>query len=156
MSTPATPCGSATRAPCSSAPKTCRRWRIPRSTVSQAAHHSGLARIRTGQERFRPNRILYFKLPPHQFPSLIVDVSDFSSQRRAAIEAYRSQLFDASSREPVTELSRPGFLRDIENIHRYYGTLIGKAEGEGFFTRGPLEIADPVDFFRKQASRSFF
>jgi bacillithiol biosynthesis deacetylase BshB1 len=124
--------------------------------VSQAAHHSGLARIKTGQERFRPNRILYFKLPPQWTPSFIVDVSEFATQRRTAIEAYRSQLFDPASREPVTELSRPGFLLDIENIHRYYGTLIGRAEGEGFYTRGPLEVADPVDFFAKQASRSFF
>ncbi len=124
--------------------------------VTQAAHHSGLAKIRTGQERFRPNRILYFKLPPSQFPSLIVDVSDFSSQRRAAIQAYRSQLFNPASREPVTELSRPDFLQDVENIHRYYGTLIGRAEGEGFYARGAFEVADPIDFFRTMKGRSFF
>jgi bacillithiol biosynthesis deacetylase BshB1 len=119
--------------------------------VSQAAHHAGLARIQTGQRRFRPNSILYYMLPAHQPPSFVVDVSDFIEQRQAAIRSYRSQLFDPESREPATYLSHPDFLTQVENIHSYYGSLIGKARGEGFYTRGVLEVPDPVDFFKQQA-----
>jgi bacillithiol biosynthesis deacetylase BshB1 len=119
--------------------------------VTQAAHHAGLARIQTGQKRFRPDSILYYMLPAHQLPSFVVDVSDFTEQRQAAIRSYRSQLFDPESREPATYLSHPDFLTQVENIHSYYGALIGKARGEGFYTRGVLEVPDPVDFFNQQA-----
>jgi N-acetylglucosamine malate deacetylase 1 len=116
--------------------------------VAEAVHHSGLAKIKTRQERHRPRIILYFKIPPHTIPSFIVDVSDHSEQRTAAIAAHRSQLFDPSSREPSTTLSQPDFLTHVETIHSYYGTLIGKKKGEAFCIKGILEIKDPVLHFR--------
>jgi bacillithiol biosynthesis deacetylase BshB1 len=123
--------------------------------VREAAHHAGLAKIRTGQERFRPNAILYFKLPTGSFPSLVVDVSEYREQRTQAIQAYRSQLFDPVSREPATYLSHPDFLIHVENIHAFYGTLIGRKTGEGFLVKGIPEIHDLVDFFGRQSSTRF-
>jgi N-acetylglucosamine malate deacetylase 1 len=117
--------------------------------VSEAVHHSGLAKIRTGQERYRPKTLLYFKLPTNLTPSFVVDVSEYIEQRSAAIAAYRSQLFDPSSREPSTNLSQPDFLRHVESIHSFYGTLIGKNIGEAFHAKGVLEIRDPVDHFER-------
>ena len=32
--------------------------------VAEAVHHSGLAKIKTGQARYRPPTLLFFKLPP--------------------------------------------------------------------------------------------
>ncbi len=122
--------------------------------VTEAAHHAGLAKIRTGQERYRPNTIMYFKLPSQVFPTLVVDVSDFAQQKLGAIRAYRSQLFDPGSDEPATYLSHPGFVERIDTVHAYYGTLIGRARGEGFYVKGTLEVSDPVGFFREhQAGR---
>ncbi len=118
--------------------------------VTEAAHHAGLAKIRTGQERYRPNTILYFKLPSQVFPTIVVDVSEFAGQKLAAVQAYRSQLFDPGSDEPATYLSQPGFLERIQTVHAYYGTLIGRPTGEGFFVKGTLEVPDPVSFFRQQ------
>ncbi len=101
--------------------------------VTEACHHAGLARLRTGQARFRPNLILYYMLPAHAKPTLVVDVSEFSEVRSAVIGAHRSQLFDPGNRErPATYLSRPDFLAHLENIHSFYGTLIGRTKGEGF------------------------
>jgi N-acetylglucosamine malate deacetylase 1 len=119
--------------------------------VAEAVHHSGLAKIKTGQERYRPKTLLFFKLPPNVPPSFIVDISDYAEQRSRAIEAYRSQLFDPSSREPSTNLSQPDFLYHVENLHSYYGTLIGKAKGEAFHIKGILEIDDPVNYFKSSA-----
>jgi bacillithiol biosynthesis deacetylase BshB1 len=116
--------------------------------VAEAVHHSGLAKIRTGQRRYRPRTLLFFKLPPHVVPSFVVDVSDHVEQRNAAIAAYRSQLFDPSSSEPSTYLSHPEFLMRVDNIHAYYGTLIGKKKGEAFHLKEVLEIPDPVSHFR--------
>jgi bacillithiol biosynthesis deacetylase BshB1 len=118
--------------------------------VAEAIHHSGLAKIKTGQERYRPKTLLYFKLPTNIQPSFVVDVSDYTEQRNAAIAAYRSQLFDPASREPSTRLSQPDFLTHVESIHSFYGTLIGKSKGEAFYIKGVLEIPDLVRHFSEQ------
>jgi bacillithiol biosynthesis deacetylase BshB1 len=123
--------------------------------VSEAAHHAGLARIRGG-ERFRPNAVLYFKLPVHRPPSFVVDVSEVAAERSAAIAAYRSQLFDPASRDAETYLSGPDFLTQVESIHAYYGALIGKACAEAFFVRRVIEVADPVAFFGTAAQVGWF
>jgi bacillithiol biosynthesis deacetylase BshB1 len=115
--------------------------------VAEAVHHSGLAKIKTKSPRYRPPVLLYFKIPAGMPPSFVVDVSDFIPQRNAAIGAYRSQLYDPASREPSTNLSHPDFLMHVENIHSYYGTLIGKRKGEAFYLKGILEIQDPVAHF---------
>jgi N-acetylglucosamine malate deacetylase 1 len=119
--------------------------------VAEAVHHSGLAKIKTGQERYRPPTLLFFKLPTNLAPSFVVAVSDFTEQRTAAIAAYRSQLFDPSSQEPSTTLSHPDFLAHVENIHAFYGTLIGKRKGEAFHFKGVLEISDLVHHFSRQS-----
>jgi bacillithiol biosynthesis deacetylase BshB1 len=117
--------------------------------VAEAVHHAGLAKIRTGQQRHRPQTLLFFKLPTNLAPSFVVDVSDFSEQRMAAIAAYRSQLYNPSSAEPSTTLSHPDFLTNVENIHSFYGTLIGKRKGEAFHFKGVLEIQDIVHHFAR-------
>jgi bacillithiol biosynthesis deacetylase BshB1 len=116
--------------------------------VMEAVHHSGLAKIKTGQERYRPQALLFFKLPAGVAPSFVVDVSDYADKRNAAIEAYQSQLYDPASNEPSTKLSHPDFLYRIDSIHSYYGTLIGKKKGEAFFTQDVLEIKDPIRHFK--------
>jgi N-acetylglucosamine malate deacetylase 1 len=116
--------------------------------VAEAVHHSGLAKIKTGQERYRPKTLLFFKLPANVPPSFVVDISDFAAQRSAAIAAYRSQLYDPSSRELSTKLSQPDFLLHVENLHSYYGTLIGKKKGEAFHVKEILAIEDPVNYFK--------
>jgi N-acetylglucosamine malate deacetylase 1 len=121
--------------------------------VAEAVHHSGLVKIKTGQARYRPQTIIYFKVPPNVIPSFAVDVSEFIEQRNAAIAAYRSQLFDPSSREPSTKLSHPDFLVHVENLHSYYGTTIGAKKGEAFIIKDMLEIKDLVDCFKKTKSR---
>jgi len=121
--------------------------------VAEAVHHSGLAKIKTGQPRYRPQTVLYFKIPTNLIPSFVVDVSDQIEQRTAAIACYRSQLFDPSSREPSTNLSHPDFLVHVENIHSFYGTMIGKRKGEAFHIKGVLEVQDVVEYFGKRQKR---
>jgi len=123
--------------------------------VAEAAHHAGLSKIETGQERFRPKALLYFKLPTPAVPSLIVDVADYQKERDEAIACYRSQLFDPSSQEPQTYLSQPDFLKYIESIHAYYGSLIGTRLGEGFFVKGVLAVPDPIEFFQTPSNHRY-
>jgi N-acetylglucosamine malate deacetylase 1 len=120
--------------------------------VEEAAHHAGLAKIKTGQQRHRPNTILYYKLPAGVLPTFVVDISQYAGQRLDAIQAHKSQLFDPSSREPATYLSQPDFLARVDSLQAFYGTLIGRSRGEGFLTKGTLEILDPVAFFQQHAA----
>jgi bacillithiol biosynthesis deacetylase BshB1 len=115
--------------------------------ITEAVHHSGLAKIETGQERHRPPVILYFKIPPGMAPGFVVDVSDYADRRSAAIAAHRSQLHDPDDSGLQTILSRPDFLTHVENRYSYYGTMIGKSKGEGFYFKDALAIKDPLAHF---------
>jgi len=77
-------------------------------------------------------------------PSFIVDVSDFAEKKMEAIRAYASQFYLADSKEPETRIAQKGFLRQIADRARYYGSLIGVEDGEPFYVREALNVEDPV------------
>ena len=80
-------------------------------------------------------------------PSFVVDISEYADRRSAAIAAYRSQLYDSKDGGLQTILSRPDFLTHVENLHSYYGSLIGKSKGEAFYYKDTLAIKDPLEHF---------
>jgi bacillithiol biosynthesis deacetylase BshB1 len=77
-------------------------------------------------------------------PSFIVDVSEFAEQKMAAIRAYASQFYRPDSKEPATRIAAKGFLGEIEDRTRYYGSLIGVEAGEPFYVREALNVDDPL------------
>lgn len=77
-------------------------------------------------------------------PSFIVDVSEFAEKKMEAIRAYASQFYLADSKEPETRIAQKGFLRQIADRARYYGSLIGVEEGEPFYVREALNVDDPL------------
>jgi bacillithiol biosynthesis deacetylase BshB1 len=77
-------------------------------------------------------------------PSFIVDVSDFVTEKMAAIRAHASQFYRAEAKEPTTRISDPAFLEQMEFRMRYFGSLIGVAAGEPFYVREALNVDDPV------------
>ncbi|HET7114030.1 MAG TPA: bacillithiol biosynthesis deacetylase BshB1 [Pyrinomonadaceae bacterium] len=77
-------------------------------------------------------------------PSFVVDVSEFVDEKMNAIRAYKSQFFDAQSKEPATRISARGFVEEIELRMRYFGSLIGVAAGEPYYVREALNVDDPL------------
>jgi N-acetylglucosamine malate deacetylase 1 len=77
-------------------------------------------------------------------PSFIVDISDFLDTKMEAIRAHRSQFYDPDSAEPETRLTAKGFLDELENRSRYFGSLIGVAAGEPFYVREAINVEDPI------------
>lgn len=77
-------------------------------------------------------------------PSFVVDVSEFAEKKMLAIRAYASQFYLADSKEPETRIAQKGFLRQIEDRARYYGSLIGVSDGEPFYVREALNVDDPM------------
>lgn len=77
-------------------------------------------------------------------PSFIVDVTKFAEKKMEAIRAYASQFYLADSKEPETRIAQEGFLRQIQDRARYYGSLIGVEDGEPFYVREALNVDDPI------------
>jgi N-acetylglucosamine malate deacetylase 1 len=112
--------------------------------VTEACYLSGLAKIETGQERWRPKRILYHQLLYDVIPSFVVDISQEIEQKWKVVRAHKSQFFDPESKEPETILSAPVFLEMINTKMRYWGELIGATHAEAFLTTEPFAIPDIV------------
>ena len=77
-------------------------------------------------------------------PSFIVDISDFLAEKMEAIRAHASQFHNPNSSDLETRLSSEGFLDELENRSRYFGSLIGVKAGEPFYVREALNVEDPI------------
>jgi bacillithiol biosynthesis deacetylase BshB1 len=119
--------------------------------VREAARLATMARYDAEADQ-QPTRMpalmhsLYSRLV---IPSFIVDVSDFVEEKMQAIKAHASQFYRAESKEPVTRISDPGFLEQIELRMRYFGSLIGVNAGEPFYVREALNVDDPVSLLTR-------
>lgn len=97
-----------------------------------------------GQERIKVPIVAHNIFSQRVHPSFVVDISEFLEEKMAAIRAHRSQFHDPDSNEPETRLTDKGFLEQLENRSKYFGSLIGVAAGEPFFVREALNVEDPV------------
>jgi N-acetylglucosamine malate deacetylase 1 len=97
----------------------------------EACFLSGLAKIDTGAEPFRPFKIVYASLYADVRPSFVVDITPFIEQRHAALMAYKSQY--------ANQATGGGLFVPEEEIRertlaeaRHYGLLAGVKYGEPF------------------------
>src|ERR1043165_7588408 len=97
----------------------------------------------TGSEAIKMPTVAHAVYSRLVVPSFIVDVSEFAEKKMEAIRAYASQFYLADSKEPETRIPQKGFLRQIADRARYYGSLIGVEDGEPFFVREALNVEDP-------------
>lgn len=114
--------------------------------VREAARLGTMARYDAAgnQPPVKMPAIMHSLFSRHTAPSFIVDVSDFVEAKMASIRAHASQFYRAESEEPVTRISEPGFIDQIELRMRYFGSLIGVAAGEPFYVREALNVDDPI------------
>lgn len=103
----------------------------------------------TGGEKIPVPKVAHNIFSRRAEPSFVVDVSNFLAEKMAAIRAHKSQFHDPASSEPETRLTAEGFLDELENRSRYFGSLIGVAAGEPFYVREALNIADPIDLLTR-------
>ncbi len=118
--------------------------------VREAAYLSGLKKLKTDQESYRPYKVVYYQTRFGFKPSFIVDISDFHARKIKSILCYKSQFHHknkAKFGKDETLLSRPEFLDRIETRDKQYGMYIGVKYGEPFLVREAIKIYDPVDFF---------
>ncbi len=113
--------------------------------VYQGVFLAGLARFDTGQEAFRPAKLLYYPHADGFDPDFVVDVSAQFERKLEAIYAYATQFRPEVGNWQQTRLTSPGFRARLEHRMGCTGALIGKAFGEGFLLRGHLEVEDPLE-----------
>ncbi|MGA2976889.1 MAG: bacillithiol biosynthesis deacetylase BshB1 [Spirochaetia bacterium] len=117
--------------------------------VQDAAFLAGLRKLDTGQEPHRPAQLLYYMSSWEFEPSFIVDISDWIDEKRRAIQAYGTQLYNPSfgGNEPPTFIASEHFQELLFSRMAHYGHLIGRKYGEPFRIRGYLEVRDLLDSF---------
>lgn len=103
----------------------------------------------TGGEKIPVPNVAHNIFSRRVVPSFIVDISDLLDAKMDAIRAYRSQFHDPNSTEPETRLTSSGFLDELENRSRYFGSLIGVAAGEPYYVREALNVEDPVELLSR-------
>ena len=119
--------------------------------IEEAAFLSGLKKIDTNQEHYRPAHLIYYMLSWDFEPDFVVDITDEMDTKKEAIQAYRSQVHNKSylrsDDEEETFISSPQFLEMLETRASYYGHRIGKKFAEPFKIKTTLEIKDLLDTF---------
>jgi bacillithiol biosynthesis deacetylase BshB1 len=107
--------------------------------VRDACFLAGVRKVGTGSPH-RPEQVYFYMIHQPFTPSFVVDVSTVWERKMTAVQAYKTQ-FQTDASGPETALSRPDFLRFIEARAIWFGTMIGVAYGEAFYTPGPVPLA---------------
>lgn len=111
--------------------------------IYQGAYHAGLEKVDTGQERYRPPKIIYYTLfSDVESPSFIVDISEQYERKMAAIYAFESQFKSNDNFYAETKLTSRSYNRMVEYRMGYVGSLIGVDYGEAFLVKGQVSVDD--------------
>ncbi|RAV30273.1 bacillithiol biosynthesis deacetylase BshB1 [Sinomicrobium soli] len=108
--------------------------------ASDACFLSGLVKIDTGQEAWRPRFVYHYIQWKNITPDVAVDVGDFIRVKKAAVMAYGSQFFDPESEEPETPITSQNFLDSIVYRARDLGRITGVEYAEGFTAERTIAV----------------
>ncbi|MCC5877362.1 MAG: bacillithiol biosynthesis deacetylase BshB1 [Candidatus Sumerlaeia bacterium] len=117
--------------------------------VRRAFFLANVMKYDTGQERFRPRKLMYFWSHRHEVPpsiSFIADITDHWETKVRAIKAHRSQVDPASDSGPETYLTSDLFWHRIESRFGFFGSLINVRYGEPYLVEGVARVDDPLQF----------
>ena len=102
---------------------------------------AGLVKVETRDEKgdvqlpWRPKAFYHYIQSQLIQPDFVVDITGFWDVKLRAIQAFKTQFFDAESKEPETYISKPGFLKMIESRAIEFGHGISVQHAEGFLLR---------------------
>jgi bacillithiol biosynthesis deacetylase BshB1 len=115
--------------------------------ISDSCFLAGLVKIKTHdgdaeQQAWRPTAVYHYLQDRYMKPDFVVDISMFMEQRMASIKAYKSQVYDADSKEPETAISSKQFLDSVYYRALDLGRMIGVKYGEGFVAERLVGVKD--------------
>jgi bacillithiol biosynthesis deacetylase BshB1 len=103
-----------------------------------AAFRSGLRRVETGAEPWRPDWVCYYFINDGATPSFVVDISAQYDRKRAALDCFRSQFAPSGGDAVRTRLTASTFRQLVESRDQQFGALAGVAFAEGIVVREPI------------------
>jgi len=115
--------------------------------VSASFFYSGLTKVKTEYEAYRPKNLIYYFHHEVAKPSFIVDISKEFETKLIAVNAYKSQFFNPASNEPQTYIGSPEFIESVKNRAKYFGFQIGVEYGEPFFVKSAIKIDNIIEIF---------
>jgi bacillithiol biosynthesis deacetylase BshB1 len=113
--------------------------------VRDACFYSGLRKIETDQDHWRPKSVYMFNQDYYNKPDFVVDVTEFWDKKIEALLCYRSQFFDPNSTEPATPISGAEFFDFLKSRCMDFGRPAGYLLAEGFITDRVLGVNDLFD-----------
>lgn len=109
------------------------------SLVSDACFLSGLLKIDTKcddldgfQEPWRPKQVYHYMQWKNVEPDFVVDISGFIEKKTASVLAYKTQFYDANSKEPETPISSKNFTDSVYYRAQDIGRIVGVNFAEGY------------------------
>lgn len=113
--------------------------------VADSCFLSGLRKIDTGQEAWRPKAVYHYIQDEFIDPDLIIDITPYFDKKIESILAYRSQFYDPDSDEPETPISGKDFLEFLRGRAANMGRPIGAPLAEGFTASRYIGVNDLFD-----------
>lgn len=115
------------------------------SLVSRACFLSGLVKVDTNQEPWRPKAVYNYIQDRGLTPHFVIDITEYWSKKMESIMAYSSQFYDPNSKEPDSPISSKEFKDFLEARAREHGRMIGVEFGEGFTIERPIGVTNVLD-----------
>jgi bacillithiol biosynthesis deacetylase BshB1 len=113
--------------------------------VSDACFLSGLRKVETSvdggsQEAWRPKLVYHYMQWKNLVPDFVVDITGFTDKKIESILAYRSQFYDANSKEPESPITSKNFFESLNYRSQDLGRLVGVDHAEGFTVERYLAV----------------
>ena len=108
--------------------------------VLDACFLSGLEKVETKQKIWRPKAIYHYIQFNNSKPDLVVDISSQMDKKLEAVTAYKTQFYDAKSKEKETIISKKGFLKSVKYRAQDLGRLSHCKYAEGFIAHQMLKV----------------
>jgi N-acetylglucosamine malate deacetylase 1 len=103
-----------------------------------AAFRSGLRRVLSGDDAWRPDWVCHYFINNAVTPSFVIDVSAHYDKKRAALACHRTQFAPTGAGTVSTRLTSASFARLIESRDAQFGAQIGVEYAEGLIVREPV------------------
>ncbi len=110
--------------------------------VRDACFYSGLRKIETGHEAWRPKAVYMFNQDFYNKPDFVVDITEFWETKMESLKAYGSQFFDPNSKEPKTPISGEEFFDFLRARAMDFGRPAGYLLAEAFMVDRTIGVED--------------
>jgi bacillithiol biosynthesis deacetylase BshB1 len=106
---------------------------------------SGLEKIETGQEIWRPRSIYHYIQFNNLTADIVVDISNQMNLKMRAVKAYKTQFYNPDSKESKTIISSEDFLESVKYRAKDLGRLSNCDYAEGFIAHQLPKIESLLD-----------